>query len=139
MLHFDIPILRKQDANTLRIADATAQNSCCLNVTKILYQRPVALLPLNIGRNLPMQFITSDVFLNIFELLIFLLMRHPHSGFTSTLLSCSTSRTPLQTVTTCQYTSLYLLSCAIIHRLHYTITLILNKQKKYLNKTSPLV
>jgi hypothetical protein len=39
-----------------------------------------------------MKFIPSDVCLNIRELIIFLLMRHPHSGITSTLLSCSTSR-----------------------------------------------
>ena len=130
MLHFDIPILRKQDANTLRIADATAQNSCCLNVTKILYQRPVALLPLNIGRNFPIQFITSDVFLNIFELLIFLLMRHPYNGFTSTLLSFSTSRTSLQVVTKYQYRSLHLLSSAITHTSHYTLIVFLKKEKK---------
>ena len=53
---------------------------------------------LNIGRNLTIQFIPSDVFLSICKVLIFLLMRHPHSGFTSTLLSCSTSRTPVTDV-----------------------------------------
>ena len=41
------------------------------------------------------QFIASDVFLNIFKLLDFLLMRHPYSEFTYILLSCSTSRTPI--------------------------------------------
>jgi len=53
----------------------------------------VALLSLNTGRNWPMQFIPSDVFLNIRTFLIFLLMRHPHNDISSKLLYCSTSRT----------------------------------------------
>ena len=103
------------------MADETSHNSCCLNVTRIVWKKPVALLTLNIGIFLHMQFIPSDVFFNICKLLTFLLMRHPHSGYIATLLSCSTSRTPLQTVTTCQYVSLHLLQSAITHPLHCTV------------------
>ena len=115
------------------MADATSQNSCCLNVTTILYKRPIVLFSLNIGRNLPIRFIPSVVFLNICKLLIFLLMRHSCNEITSKLLSCSTSRTPVTDVHKCQYRSLHLLPCAVTHTLHYTLILALKKAKTFLH------
>ena len=114
------------------MADATSQNSCCLNVTTIMYKRSVVLFSFSIGRNLPILFISSVVFLNICKLLIFLLTRHPCNEITSKLLSCSTSRTPVTDGHQCQYRSLHLLPCAVTHTLHYTIILFLNKAKHFL-------
>ena len=76
---------RNNDFNKLRVADATFQNSCCLNVTTIRYKRPVAFFSLNIDRILIILFISSDVFLKMCKLLIFLPLRHPYRRFTSTL------------------------------------------------------
>ena len=87
---------------------------------------PGALLTLNIGRYLPVQFIPSGLYLNICKLLIFLLVRHPYSGITSTICLVPRPVPPLQTATTCQCRSLHLLSCAITHSLHYTTGLFIS-------------
>jgi len=77
-----------------------------------MYIKPIAFLPLNIGRNLTIQFIPSNVFLNICNLLlIFLLIPSPHSEFTSTLLSCSTSFNP---VTDGHYTSVQIITFVVM-------------------------
>ena len=56
---------------------------------------PESLLSLNMGRNLPIHFIPSNVLLNICKFIISLRMRPPHNKITSKLLPCSTSHTPV--------------------------------------------
>ena len=125
-------ISRNHYVNTLHMADATSQNSCCFNVTTILYKKPIVLFSLSIGRNLPILFIPSVVYLNICKLLIFLHMRLSCNEFTSKFCLVPRRVPPSQTVNECQYTSLHLLPCAITHTLHYTIILFLKQAKSFL-------
>jgi len=72
------PYLLKRDVYALFMTDATSQNSCWIKVSRNLYRRSVVLLPLNMGRNFPTQFIPNDVFLHIRKLIISLFLRPPH-------------------------------------------------------------
>jgi hypothetical protein len=131
---FGIPIL-----GTMTRTHCVRQTQL-LRTPAALRSPEVVLLSLNIGRDLPIQLIPSDVFLNICELITFLLMRHPYSGFTSTLLSCSTSFTP---VTDGHQMSAQIITFVVMCynsqlTLHYTAVINLNKEMFSLHQTSPL-